>query len=128
MAGQESARLAMLKALLGIGENDDSRDVLLEFALQTVEDRVLSYINHEVLPEALGRPLVLMTASYWKGAGLGSEQAAPGPVASVSRGDVSTSFAVRAGAEATAGTFDLEDGGGFFGWREALNGYRKLRR
>ncbi|SBV94331.1 conserved hypothetical protein [uncultured Eubacteriales bacterium] len=125
---QESARLTMLKSLLGIGESDNGKDVLLEFALKMVEGQVLSYINQDVLPEALERPLVLMTASYWKGAGLGNEQAAPGPVASVSRGDVSTSFAAQAGTAATAGTFDLGDGGSFFGWRETLNSYRKLRR
>jgi hypothetical protein len=127
MAGQESARLAMLKALLGI-ESDVSTDTLLTFALETVEDRVLAYINHDSLPEGLERTLILMTASYWRGAGLGTTEAAPGPVASVSRGDVSTSFATQAGAGATAGTFDLGDGGSFFGWRETLNSYRKLRR
>ena len=118
-------RLALLKALLGISGAE--KDTLLEFALRTVEDRVLGYIHWNTLPEGLERPLVLMTAAYWKGAALGGGAAA-GPVASVKRGDVSTSFAVSGGAAAGAGTFELADGGAFFGWRETLNGYRKLRK
>lgn len=117
--------LANLKLLLGL--TGEEKNTLLTFALQTVEDQVLSYIHQDALPAGLERPLVLMAASYWKGAGLGNEQAAPGPVASVSRGNVSTSFAAQAGASATAGTFDLGDGGAFFGWRDTLNRYRKLR-
>lgn len=125
MDGQNE-RLALLKALLGISGAE--KDTLLEFALRTVEERVLGYIHWDTLPEGLERPLVLMTAAYWKGAALGGEQTAAGPVASVKRGDASTSFAVSGGASATAGTFDLAEGGTFFGWRETLNGYRRLRR
>lgn len=117
--------LSELKLLLGIGSTD--KDGLLTFTLQTVEDQVLSYINQETLPGGLERPLVLMSASYWKGAALGSEEAASGPVASVSRGNVSTSFAAKVGASAAAGTFELGDDGAFFGWRDTLNRYRKLR-
>ena len=118
-------RLARLKHLLGIVEEE--QDGLLSTALQAVEDQVLNYLGREELPPELERALLLMTASYWKGAALGGGAAA-GPVASVKRGDVSTSFAVSGGASATAGTFDLAEGGAFFGWREALNGYRRLRR
>lgn len=126
--------MSVLKVLLGISMGDPSKDALLEFALQTVEDRVLSYINHEILPKELEGCLVLMTVSYWKGAGLGNEQPAPGAVTGVKRGDVAVSFSVRSGAAATtgalatAGTFGLGAAGGFFGWQETLNGYRRMRR
>ena len=118
-------RLARLKHLLGIVEEE--QDGLLSTALQAVEDQVLNYLGREELPPELERALLLMTASYWKGAALGGGAAA-GPVASVKRGDVSTSFAVSGGAAAGAGTFELADWGTFFGWRETLNGYRKLRK
>ena len=118
-------RLVRLKHLLGIVEEE--QDGRLSTALQAVEDQVLNYLGREELPPELERALLLMTASYWKGAALGGGAAA-GPVASVKRGDVSTSFAVSGGAAAGAGTFELADGGAFFGWRETLNGYRKLRK
>lgn len=118
-------RLSALKVLLGISGAD--QDAMLEIALETVEGQVLSYIHQDTLPSCLEKPLLMMTLSYWKGAGLGSDQVAPGPVASVKRGDVSTSFASSAGADATASTFGLGSGDGFFGWRTTLNAYRKVR-
>lgn len=118
-------RLSKLKLLLGI--TDAKKDELLEFALQVTEAQVLAYINQDALPAGLELVLVQMAASYWKGAGLGNDQTAPGPVASVSRGDSTTSFAATAGAEATAGTFGLGGGDGFYGWRTSLNAYRKVR-
>lgn len=114
-------RLSWLKAVLGI--EDMARDELLIFVLQTVEGQILAYIGHDTLPQGLERPAVLMAASYWKGGGLGSDQAAPGAVTSVSRGDVSTSFAAQ-----EEGTFGLGGEDSFFGWRTTLDGYRRLRR
>lgn len=118
-------RLETLKLVLGI--QDKKRDELLLFALEAVEDQVLAYTGLKAIPGELERPLALMAASYYKGASLGSAEAAPGPVVSVSRGNVSTSFAVSDGGEAAAGTFGLSDGDGFFGWRNALDRYRKVR-
>lgn len=118
-------RLPALKVLLGISGTD--QDAMLEIALETVEGQVLSYIHQDTLPPGLEKPLLMMTVSYWKGAGLGSEQVAPGPITSVSRGDVSTAFASTGGLDATATTFGLGVGDGFFGWRTTLNDYRKVR-
>jgi len=109
-------RLAKVKALLGITGTD--QDDLIAFVIETVEDLVLSYI----------KPLIVMCVSYYKAAGLGTTQAAVGPVASVKRGDVQTSFANASGASGSASTFNLgADGSDFFGWRTVLNEYRKLR-
>ena len=89
---------------------------------------VLSYINQDALPTKLERVLIVMCVSYYKSAGLGNAQAATGPVFSVRRGDVQTSFATPSCASGSAQTFNLgsqaED---FFGWRTTLNSYRKLR-
>lgn len=119
-------QLAKVKALLGITGTD--QDGLLLFVIETVEDMVLSYTNQDTLPAPLERPLIVMCVSYYKAAGLGSTQAAAGPVASVKRGDVQTSFATSSGASGSASTFNLgAQGDDFFGWRTVLNEYRKLR-
>ena len=119
-------RLAKVKALLGIGGTD--QDELLLFVIQTVEEMVLAYINQDTLPAPLEKVLVVMCVSYYKAAGLGTTQAAVGPVASVKRGDVQTSFANASGASGSASTFNLgADGQDFFGWRTVLNGFRKVR-
>ena len=119
-------RLDYLGLILGI-DSGSVKDIQLEFELDFVEDQILTYINQEALPEKLERPLLMIAAAHWKSAGYGSEQAAPGPVTSVKRGDATTSFAAAAGADASSGTFGLGGGDGFFGWRTTLNAYRKLR-
>ena len=119
-------RLAKVKALLGINGTD--QDEVLLFVVQTVEDLVLSYINQDTLPAPLENALIVMCVSYYKAAGLGTTQAAVGPVASVKRGDVTTSFTNASGASGSASTFNLgADGQDFFGWRTVLNEYRKVR-
>ena len=122
----KEGRLEKVKALLGITGTD--QDELLHFVIQPVEDLVLSYLNQDTLPAPLVHALVVMCVSYYKAAGLGTTQAAVGPVASVKRGDVQTSFANASGASGSASTFNLgADGQDFFGWRTVLNEYRKLR-
>ena len=72
--------------------------------------------------------MIVMCVSYYKAAGLGTTQAAVGPVASVKRGDVTTSFANASGASGSASTFNLgTEGDDFFGWRTVLNEFRRLR-
>lgn len=118
--------MAKVKKLLGLTWTD--QDDLLLVVIQTVENTVLSYINQDVLPAPLENALIVMCVSYYKAAGLGTTQAAVGPVASVKRGDVQTSFANASGASGSASTFNLgADGQDFFGWRTVLNEYRKLR-
>lgn len=118
-------RLAELKSLLGIAGNE--RDDTLRFVLSAAEDRILAYIGHDVLPDALEKILILICVSYFKTAGLG-DAAAASPIASVKRGDVQTSFATASGASGSASTFNLgAENGDFFGWKTALNEYRKLR-
>ena len=91
-------RLARLKHLLGIVEEE--QDGLLSTALQAVEDQVLNYLGREELPPELERALLLMTASYWKGAALGG---------------------------GGTGLFSLSGTGGLLDWRTTLAPFRKLR-
>lgn len=126
MAEKEKSRLDAVKMLLGIS-NDESDDIL-SYVIQTVEQMVLNYINHETLPKELENPLIYMCVSYYKAAGLGTAEAARGPVSSVKRGDVQTSFATSSGSSGSAATFNLgEYGNDFFGWRTTLNQFRRMR-
>lgn len=120
------SRLSKVKALLGIQTED--HDAILEYVIQTVEKMVLRYINWDTLPEDLENVLVVMCVSYYKSAGLGNSSATTGPVASVKRGDVQTTFATGSGSSGPANTFNLgADNGEFFGWKTVLNEYRKVR-
>ncbi len=83
LMGQDD-RTLKIKALLGI--TGDSKDHIIQFVVETVEDMVLSYINQDALPTKLERVLIVMCVSYYKSAGLGNAQAATGPVFSVRRG------------------------------------------
>ena len=49
-------RLEQLKKILGV--TDTAKDDLFTFELELVEDQILAYINQDVLPEQLARPLV----------------------------------------------------------------------
>ena len=119
-------RLSKVKSLLGIKAEDD--DAVLEYVIQTVEGMILRYINWDTLPEDLENVLVVMCVSYYKSAGLGNASATTGPVASVKRGDVQTTFATGSGTSGSANTFNLgADNGEFFGWKTVLNEYRKVR-
>lgn len=123
----EEDTLALVKLLLGIPADDDSEDALLQFVIQTVEGMILKYINHDTLPEPLHNVLAVMCVSYYKAAGLGSDESTTGPVSSVRRGDVTTSFTTASGASGSAQTFNLgTDSGDFFGWKTVLNEWRKL--
>ena len=120
------SRLSKVKALLWIQTED--HDAILEYVIQTVEKMVLRYINWDTLPEDLENVLVVMCVSYYKSAGLGNSSATTGPVASVKRGDVQTTFATGSGSSGSANTFNLgADNGEFFGWKTVLNEYRKVR-
>lgn len=120
------SRLSKVKALLGIQTED--HDAVLEYVIRTVEKMVLRYINWDTLPEDLENVLVVMCVSYYKSAGLGNSSATTGPVASVKRGDVQTTFATGSGSSGSANTFNLgADNGEFFGWKTVLNEYRKAR-
>lgn len=119
-------RIQKLKELLGI--TDTEKDDLLLFVIETVEEMILSYINHDALPAPLEKVLVVMCASYYKATGLGTAKAEVGTITSVKRGDVQTSFSTGTSVSGSAPTFNLgSDSNDFFGWKTVLNSYRKLR-
>lgn len=107
--------LDRLKMLLAI-EGEES-DELLAFLLEASAQRVKSYCHlSSVIPE-LELVIVRFAADLWRAKGYGTEQQPA--VAAVTRGDVSTRFAVSAadGAEETA-LFSV--------YAAELQAYRKL--
>lgn len=117
-------RRRQLKLVLDLDIQDESQDDLLDLALEVVEERVLAYLNRESLPPQLEHTLVLVAAGYCQGAGWAGTHAPGGAVTAVKRGDVTIDFG---GAGATQGAFDLAGGDTFFGFREVLNGFRRVR-
>lgn len=128
----QDGRLTSVKLLLGIPGT--AHDEILSLVLDTTLDTILRYINQDTLPDPLENILISMAVSYYKAAGLGNTAPAVGPVSSVKRGDVSTSFvsvsgfARVSGASGSSQTFNLgNDDGDFFGWKTVLNEYRRVR-
>lgn len=82
--------LAKLKALLGI--EDDSKDVILEFVIEDVEEIIKNYCHVEEMPDGLVNTGYRMAMDLYRNENIGSETAAVGTVSSISEGDTSTSF------------------------------------
>jgi hypothetical protein len=93
-------------------------EAVLRFVAEASVRQILNYINCETLPAELVTAAVLISKAYYKSGGFAGDT---GDVTSVKRGDVQTSF----GAAKTAVSFG--DNGDFFGYREMLNPFRKLR-
>lgn len=81
-----------LKTLLGIPMEDISRDLALAFVLEDVEETILNYCGIEKLPKGLENTAYRMAMDLYRNENVGQEEAATGPVASLSEGDTSTSF------------------------------------
>lgn len=82
--------LAKLKALLGI--EDDSKDPVLEFVIEDVEETIKNYCYVEEMPAGLVNTGYRMAMDLYRNENIGSETGAIGSVSSISEGDTSTSF------------------------------------
>jgi len=80
-----------LKILLGIQE-DESKEFLAEFAYEQAGDMVKNYCRIDTVPAALENVVLSMAIDLYRSQNLGGEDAATGPVKSISEGDVSVSF------------------------------------
>ncbi|MBC5712337.1 hypothetical protein H8S75_30995 [Hungatella sp. L12] len=106
-----------LKGLLGIAEGDTSRDLSLEFVIDDVTETILNYCNLEELPTGLTNTAYRMAIDLYRYDRPG-DPGAPVTVASISEGDISTSFTSAA---------DALNGGMLKDYQGQLNRYRKLR-
>lgn len=94
-------------------------EAVLRFVAEASMQQILNYINCAELPAELLTAAVLISKAYYSRGGFSGET---GDITSVKRGDVQTSF----GAAKTAVSFG--DNGDFFGYREMLNPFRRIRK
>ncbi|WP_074116046.1 phage head-tail connector protein [Clostridioides difficile] len=107
-----------LKKLLGFSREEDSKDTILEFILEDVEEMVKNYCNVPTIPEQLNSTILRMAIDMYKNESLGSEDIALGSISSISEGDTSVSY------RSSASEFKeslLKD------YKSQLNRYRKIR-
>lgn len=108
-----------LKLLLGI--TDDVKDGILTFTLETVNEMVKNFCNLEEVPEELKNTVVRMAADLYRSEGYGQESA-PQFTKSVSRGDVTVTYADSYGAAKISGEKAILND-----YRAQLVPFRKLR-
>ena len=113
----ENEQLNKLKGLLGIEVTDTSKDTILEFALEDIENIVKDHCNITDIPEGLNTTVIRMARELYMNENLGSDSVALGSVSSISEGDTSTSF--RSAASEFKDSL-LKD------YKSRLNKYRKL--
>lgn len=109
--------VSKLKGLLGIPEDDITKDAILQFILDDVTETILNYCNLEELPAGLMSTACRMAVDLYRYDRPGMESA-PLSAVSISEGDTSTSFA--SASESLSGSL-LKD------YQGQLNRYRKLR-
>ena len=82
--------LEKLKALLGIA--DESKDAVLDFIIEDVEETIKNYCQIEEVPQGLINTAYRMAMDLYRNENIGSEDCALGSVSSITEGDTSTSF------------------------------------
>lgn len=107
-------------ALLGKDKESitEGEKTLIEFAIEDAENKIKNYCNLEEVPKELYTTLARLSVDVFRAEGYGSEESRQ--IASVSRGDVSTSFENTASLESTQTDFLSK-------YKAQLNAYRKLR-
>lgn len=84
--------LEKLKKLLGIPLEDNSKDFLLEFALEDVEEIIKDYCHIKGIPEALNNTVLKMSMDLYRNENLGEEGNSLGSISSITEGDTSVSY------------------------------------
>ena len=88
----ENEKLNKLKGLLGIELSDSSKDTILQFTIDNVEEIILGFCNVDEVPKGLFNTELRMAMDLYRNENLGSEESALGSISSISRGDTTTSF------------------------------------
>ncbi|RXM79642.1 hypothetical protein DP144_00050 [Clostridium tetani] len=110
-------QLEKLKKLLGITLEDNSKDFLLEFALEDVGEIVRNYCHIKEIPEALNNTVLKMAIDMYRNENLGGEESSLGSISSITEGDTSISY--RSSATEFKDSL-IKD------YKAQLNKYRKL--
>lgn len=109
--------LEKLKKLLGIALEDGSKDFLLEFALEDVEQIVKDYCHIKEIPKELNTTVLKMAIDSYRNENLGEEESSLGSISSITEGDTTVSY--RSAASEFKDSL-LND------YKAQLNKYRKL--
>lgn len=109
--------LDKLKQLLGIELTDTSKNFIIQFTIDDVQETILNYCHLDELPSGLINTAYRMSMDLYKNENLGSEETALGSISSISEGDTSTNF--RSSASEFKDSL-LKD------YKTQLNKYRKL--
>lgn len=89
-------QLEKLRLLLGI--TDESKDFILEFTLERVEDTIKSYCNIKEVPVELSSVAISMAMELYRVENLGSEEDGK-DIKSISVGDTTTTFETKSSKE-----------------------------
>lgn len=110
-------KMNKLKLLLGLDVEDTSKDVFVQFAIETAEELVRNYCHIEEIPEGLASTLLRIAMEIYRNEQPGVSEV-PQAVKSIETGDTKTSFAV---TETTGYSESiLKD------YKKQLNRYRKV--
>lgn len=83
------AQLEKLKQLLGI--TDDTKDLILGFAIERVENAIKSYCNIKEIPEEINSTVLSMAMELYRIENFGSEEEGK-DIKSIQVGDTTTTF------------------------------------
>lgn len=106
-----------LKSLLGILQDDTSKDFILEFILNDTKETILNYCNIKEVPIALHNTLIRMAVDLYRCENLGYESQSLGAISSISEGDTNVSYR---SLESEFKDSVLKD------YKKQLNRYRRL--
>lgn len=109
--------IEVLKGLLGISEEDTSKDVVLEFAISNAKEIIINYCNVDEMPTGLTNTAYRMAMDIYRNEQPG-EAEKPKAVKSVTVGDTSTSFRDTASSDYTESILK--------NYTKQLNRYRRV--
>lgn len=111
-----------LKELVGLDDEDTSKDAVLAFALEGAEEIILNYCNLSTLPSGLQHTAYRMAMDLYRNENPGEDaDGRSGPVSSVVEGNVTVSFSGNAtSAQLYASSLCKQ-------YEKTLNRYRRLR-
>lgn len=93
-------QLEKLKQLLGI--TDDSKDFVLEFTIERIEDTIKNYCNIEEIPAELNNIVLSMAMELYRIENFGSEEVGK-TIKSIAVGDTTTTFETNTGKDTIKG-------------------------
>lgn len=88
--------LKKLKDLIGISKEDASKDVSLEFIMDSVKEIIMNYCNVDEIPDGLNTTAYRMALDIYQNDNVSAESKT-GPVSSITEGDTTVSFDTSSG-------------------------------